>query len=48
MIGTVRQKQKRCLLPAMLALVLGTVVLSQAAADPLILQGSTTFNRRIM
>jgi len=48
MIGTVRQKQKRCLLPAMLALALGTVALSQAVADPLILQGSTTFNRRVM
>jgi phosphate transport system substrate-binding protein len=38
----------RKLLPAALALALTSAALSQAVADPLILQGSTTFNRRVM
>lgn len=36
------------LLLATLSLILGTAVLMPAAADPIILQGATTFNRRIM
>ena len=38
----------RKLLPAALALAFGSAAMSQAMADPLILQGSTTFNRRVM
>ena len=48
MIGTAQATRKRRLLLATLSLILGTAVLTQAAADPLILQGSTTFNRRVM
>jgi phosphate transport system substrate-binding protein len=45
MIGTVHAKRFRSLL---LALGFAFAVASAAAADPLILQGSTTFNRRVM
>ena len=48
MIGDRSATRKRRLLLATLSLMLGTAVLTQAAADPLILQGSTTFNRRVM
>jgi phosphate transport system substrate-binding protein len=48
MIGTAPVTRKRRMLLATLSLMLGTAVLTQAAADPLILQGSTTFNRRVM
>lgn len=48
MIGTAQATRKRPLLLATLSLILGSAVLTQAAADPLILQGSTTFNRRVM
>ena len=48
MIGTAQATRKRRLLLATLSLILGSAVLTQAAADPLILQGSTTFNRRVM
>jgi len=48
MTGTVHAKPfRRCLLAAM-GLAFSIAALSPAAADPLILQGSTTFNRRIM
>jgi phosphate transport system substrate-binding protein len=48
MSGTVHAKRfRRCLLAAM-GLASTIAVLSPAAADPLVLQGSTTFNRRIM
>jgi phosphate transport system substrate-binding protein len=48
MMGTDRATRQHRLLLGMLSLMLGTAVLTQAAADPLILQGSTTFNRRVM
>jgi phosphate transport system substrate-binding protein len=48
MSGIAQATRKRRLLSATLLLILGTAALTQAAADPLILQGSTTFNRRIM
>src|SRR5205085_711203 len=48
MIGNVQAPRQHCLLLAVLSLILGFVAFSQAVADPLILQGSTTFNRRIM
>jgi phosphate transport system substrate-binding protein len=48
MIGTAQATRRRRLRLATLSLILGSAVLTQAAADPLILQGSTTFNRRIM
>ncbi len=48
MIGTDRTRPKRRLLLAALSLILGTAALTQAVAEPLILQGATTFNRRIM
>ena len=48
MIRTVEDARKRRLLLAALTLMFATAVLSEAVADPLILQGSTTFNRRIM
>ena len=47
MSASVRAGRAGGLLPAMLAICLATAV-SQAVADPLVLQGSTTFNRRIM
>lgn len=43
MIGAIRRP-----MPALLALTIAVAFLAPAAADPLILQGSTTFNRRIM
>ena len=48
MIGTNRTTQKRLVLLAALAFVTGVAAETTAQADPLILQGSTTFNRRIM
>jgi phosphate transport system substrate-binding protein len=48
MIGNVQGPRKHRLLPPVLSLMLGFVAFSQAVADPLSLQGSTTFNRRIM
>ena len=48
MTGRVHATQKRRLLLAALALAAATAVQSPAVADPLILQGSTTFNRRVM
>lgn len=47
MIVTLMQKQTRRLVLAMLATLLPIVDLSPALAEPLILQGSTTFNRRV-
>lgn len=40
--------RRRVMVAVTLTLVLGVTIVSQAVADPLILQGSTTFNRRIM
>jgi phosphate transport system substrate-binding protein len=48
MIGTAQAMRKRRLLLATLSLMLGTVVLTQAAAETLIVQGSTTFSRRLL
>lgn len=48
MIGLIRVMPLSRLLPAVLALTAAATVLSPAVADPLILQGSTTFNRRVM
>jgi ABC-type phosphate transport system substrate-binding protein len=48
MIATDRATRRGRLLLATLSLILGAAALTQAAADPLILQGSTTFNRRVM
>jgi phosphate transport system substrate-binding protein len=48
MSGNLHARRKRRLLPATLLLILASAVLSQADADPLIMQGSTTFNRRVM
>ena len=48
MSGTVQRKRMHRLLPATLAVIAATAALSQAVAEPLIVQGSTTFNRRIM
>ena len=48
MTGTARAMPNRRLLLAMLSLVAGTAALTEAVAEPLVLQGSTTFNRRIM
>ena len=48
MIGAVHAKPIRHLLLAALALMTATAALSPAVAEPLILQGSTTFNRRVM
>jgi phosphate transport system substrate-binding protein len=52
MIGNVQAPRKHRLLLAVLSLMSGFVAfspaMSQAMADPLILQGSTTFNRRVM
>jgi ABC-type phosphate transport system substrate-binding protein len=48
MTASVRAGCCGLLLPAVLAVVCLAVTVPQAAADPLILQGSTTFNRRIM
>ena len=49
MIGTDRAMPKRgLLLGSAVAGTAATAALTQAVADPLILQGSTTFNRRIM
>jgi phosphate transport system substrate-binding protein len=48
MIGNVQTPRKHRLPLAVLSLMLGFVAFSQAVADQLILQGSTTFNRRIM
>jgi ABC-type phosphate transport system substrate-binding protein len=47
-IMTMRVKPLRRLTLATLALTCAAAMLSQAAAEPLILQGSTTFNRRVM
>jgi phosphate transport system substrate-binding protein len=47
-IGMMRAKRTGRLALATLAMMSAAAMLSQAAADPLILQGSTTFNRRIM
>src|SRR4029077_9268594 len=44
----VEAKPMRRLLPAAQALIVLAAAHSHAAADPLILQGSTTFNRRVM
>jgi phosphate transport system substrate-binding protein len=46
--GVAIMKRTRKLLPVAMSLVFGTALASQAWADPLILQGSTTFNRRVM
>jgi phosphate transport system substrate-binding protein len=48
MIDTDQSARIRRLLPATLAVMFMATLVSQAVADPLILQGSTTFNRRIM
>lgn len=48
MIGNVQVIRMRRLVAATLSLMLGCAALSQALAEPLILQGSTTFNRRVM
>ena len=48
MTASVRAERSRCLLPAVLATFCLAATVPQAVADPLILQGSTTFNRRIM
>jgi len=48
MTASVRAERSLCLLPAVLATFCLAATVSQAVADPLILQGSTTFNRRIM
>jgi phosphate transport system substrate-binding protein len=48
MFGTAQALRKRGVLLVAVTLVCGTAVLSVAAADPMILQGSTTFNRRVM
>jgi phosphate transport system substrate-binding protein len=48
MTGNVQSLRMPRLLLAALSLMLGSIAFSQAVADPLILQGSTTFNRRIM
>src|SRR4029079_1996981 len=48
MIGTDRAMPKRRLMLAALSMILGVAALTQAVAEPLILQGATTFNRRIM
>lgn len=48
MNGTAQATRKRRLLLATLSLMLGTAVLTQAAAETLIIQGSTTFNRRLL
>ena len=39
---------KRCALRSAVVMACLVMTLPQAAADPLVLQGSTTFNRRIM
>ena len=46
--GAAVMKRTRKLLPAVMALAASALLASQAWADPLILQGSTTFNRRVM
>jgi phosphate transport system substrate-binding protein len=48
MTGTAQAKRHCRLLPATLSLILAMAALTQALADPLIMQGSTTFNRRVM
>jgi ABC-type phosphate transport system substrate-binding protein len=48
MICTLSAPRKHCRLLAVLSLMLGCAAVSQAMADQLILQGSTTFNRRVM
>ena len=48
MIGTVYPMRKRHLLLATLSLAMGFAVLTQAAAETLIIQGSTTFGRRLL
>src|SRR4051812_50179173 len=48
MICTLSALRKHCRLLAVLSLMLGCAAVSQAMADQLILQGSTTFNRRGM
>lgn len=48
MTASVRAGRGGCLLPAVLATVCLAAAVPQAVADPIILQGSTTFNRRIM
>jgi phosphate transport system substrate-binding protein len=46
--GNIQARHVGRLLPAALAMLSAAAILSQAMADPLIVQGSTTFNRRIM
>jgi len=48
MTASVPAKRSRRWLPTALAMASLAAAVSQAVADPLILQGSTTFNRRIM
>jgi phosphate transport system substrate-binding protein len=50
MIGAAQVPRKHCLLLLLLLLpsTLAPLVATQATAEPLILQGSTTFNRRVM
>jgi phosphate transport system substrate-binding protein len=48
MFGIAQALRKPGVLVVALTLIWGTAALTAAAADPLILQGSTTFNRRVM
>jgi phosphate transport system substrate-binding protein len=48
MIGTAQAMRKSHLLPAVLLLILASAVLTQAAAETIIVQGSTTFSRRLL
>ncbi len=48
MTGTAYVTRQARLLIASLSMILGTAVLTQAAAETLIIQGSTTFSRRLL
>jgi phosphate transport system substrate-binding protein len=48
MTGDVQVPRKNHRLTAVLSLMLGFVAVSSAVADPLIMQGSSTFNRQVM